>query len=78
MITQKQRDAYRYALEDAGVPEVFAYMASLNNDSALEEFDGPYSAEFLISGGFIWGGTPEGRDFWQAVSQEMLASSLTR
>jgi hypothetical protein len=35
MITKKQRDDYRYALEDKGVPPVIAFMAARNLDVAL-------------------------------------------
>jgi hypothetical protein len=65
MITQKQRDAYRFALEDKGVPEVIAYMAACNTHSI--RFDAEDSAWFFMSGGFVWDQTPEGHEFWSAI-----------
>jgi len=67
MSTQKQRDAYRYALEDKGVPEVIAFMAAqAAND--LTEFDAGDSAEALIYLHIWWANTPQGYHFWQSVS----------
>lgn len=69
MITQAQRDAYRYALEDKGVPEVIAFMAAKNLDSPIIPCSNhdKYSAEALICRGFFWRETAEGLDFWNSV-----------
>ena len=72
MITQAQRDAYRYALEDKGVPEVIAFIAAQNLSFSL-------SRSFLIRGagsdlvmcGFVWFSSPEGAHFWAAVMDSL-------
>jgi len=62
--TQKQRDAYRYALEDAGVPEVYAFMAARNlkRPASLRLDFSDY-----IFACYIWRDTPEGVGFWSAI-----------
>ena len=71
-VSDKQREKYRYLLEDKGVPEVIAYMASLNlgNPDGITKNTPAY---LLIGGGFFWHVTPEGFDFWSAVKDEVLA-----
>jgi hypothetical protein len=57
--SQAQRNAYRYALEDAGVPEVIAFMAARNldvDDSYVPDGD----SYALIWEGFAWKESPEG------------------
>lgn len=65
-LTQRQRNAIRYALEDLGVPETIAFMAARN---AIN----PYAAgdKYPISGLFLWHETPEGHEFWRDVACEM-------
>lgn len=70
MITQKQRDAYRYALEDKGVPEVYAYMAACNAGSSIEDLCRFSDAVSLIYGAFYWDAKPEGHQFWSAIANE--------
>ena len=64
-LTRKQRDEIRYALEDCGVPEVLAFMAARN---AAAELDREGLQKWPISTLFVWGGSPEGHDFWAAVA----------
>jgi hypothetical protein len=68
MITQAQRDAYRYALEDKGVPEVIAFMAAQNLCRSAWFVVDP--AAWLIDHGFYWEDTYEGYDFWDFVYRE--------
>lgn len=64
--TQEQRDKFRFALEDKGVPEVIAFMAAGYADVPyLSPHE--YDAEDLIAGFFFWGQTKEGLGFWVAV-----------
>jgi hypothetical protein len=74
MITQAQRDAYRYALEDRGVPEVIAFMAAqnLNIEMPVEQWFSSARGD-VISGAFPWSCTPQGHDFWSAVNYELEA-----
>jgi len=72
MITKKQRDAYRYALEDKGVPEVIAFMAARNLSFSLSR---PFlircAGADLVMSGFVWFSSPEGAHFWAAVMDSL-------
>jgi len=70
-ITQKDRDAYRYALEDSGVPEVIAFMAARNLDGE-NTFSNRSTASFMIGLGFMWDDTKERADFWYAIYLETI------
>jgi len=76
MIIQAQRDAYRYALEDKGVPEVIAFMAAqnLNIGMPVEQWFSSACGD-EISGAFPWSDTPQGHDFWNAICCEMDSQS---
>jgi hypothetical protein len=67
MITQAQRDAYRYALEDKGVPEVIAFMAARNLRAKIKAPAREFSVAILLYGGFFWDEAPEGNDFWRVI-----------
>lgn len=68
MITQKQRDAYRFALEDKGMPEVLAFMAAENLGS---RFSAACLLQSDLSGlvlaGFFWDDGKEPFDFWEEI-----------
>ena len=70
-VTQAMRDNYRFILEDKGVPEVIAFMASKNIDN--DGFDQFMSLDTLVGGLFWWSNTPQGSDFWAAVQDEVTA-----
>ena len=57
-VSDKQREKYRYLLEDKGVPDGI----TKNTPASL-----------LIGGGFFWHVTPEGSNFGSAVKDELLA-----
>jgi hypothetical protein len=61
--TQAQRTRYREVLIERGLPEVYAWMAA-------KYLDSDYPARTLRSG-FLWGATPEGFDFWEALCIEL-------
>jgi len=67
MITQAQRNAYRYALEDRGVPDVIAFMAAQVADKPTEFNAGTTTAGELIYSGIWWRNTPQGYHFWDTV-----------
>jgi len=70
-ITQAQRDAYRYALEDKGVPEVIAFMAAMNYDGQYH-WAGDDLAADLIYSAFLWLKSKEGPDFWEVIFYEAM------
>jgi len=61
-LTQAQRNQIRYALEDAGIPEVLAFMAARNATNLDTKHTGRLSVLFL------WSQSPEGHDFWQMAA----------
>lgn len=68
MITQKQRDAYRFALEDKGMPEVLAFMAAENLTAIFKEGSMPGLTLFnLLCSGFYWETDWEEWEFWEFV-----------
>ena len=69
-LTQAQRDEIRYAFEDAGMPEVLAFMAGkvATHDMRWVFFSGRKYALASLS---HWNRTPQGRDFWWAVEDNM-------
>lgn len=66
-VTMKDRRAYRAALINKGVPEVYAEMAAqeLNEEGLYWRYT--YTAAELLDAGFYWGHSELGHDFWQAV-----------
>lgn len=74
--TQVQRDEYRFSLEDAGVPEVYAFMAAKNLAVRLSggtQARSQDSAWELIIYGFLWSATTEGSDFWRSIYENCKA-----
>ena len=70
-LTQAQRDEIRYAFEDAGMPEVLAFMAgqvaTYNKHWVFEE-----GAKFAVLYLNIWSSSPQGREFWEAVHHDNM------
>ncbi len=64
------KSQYRALLIKHGVPEVYAHMAAENFSPrhmmmcGISKYD---SAAMLIYGGFLWGETKQGSQFWNAV-----------
>jgi hypothetical protein len=63
-LTQAQRDEIRYAFEDAGMPEVLAFMAG-------QVADCPLSPTLNVWRMCVWKTTPQGYDFWNVVHENM-------
>lgn len=73
MVTQKQRDEFRYAMEDGGVPDVIAFMAAQNFDGcvplgAVKDWD----LHAVLGCGFRWDESPEGFNFWNEIYESLL------
>jgi hypothetical protein len=68
----KHQLAYRKALIDKGLPEVYAHMAAVNFDHALSSTYPPIRRclSMLVGGYFFWELTPEGEFFWNAIYKE--------
>ena len=70
--SQSERDRFRFALEDRGVPEVIAVMAAQRLTCALPPSLDHYSASDLIASFFFWSSTKEGGLFWDCVDTNCL------
>jgi hypothetical protein len=70
-LTQAQRNKIRYAFEDAGMPEVLAFMAG-----QIATFDKKWVfsgyPEYAVAYLCFWSDTPQGNDFWAAVSSNLM------
>lgn len=65
----KHQQAYRKALIEKGLPEVYAHMAAENSlNSGTWFLDCPL--DLLVGGAFIWSATKEGSDFWAGINKE--------
>lgn len=66
MTEQEQRAAFQELLEDAGVPDVIAFMAATR---MVVDEEGPCleSASEGLWSNFVWADTPEGGYFWLGV-----------
>jgi len=58
------QEQYFWSLIDAGLPEVYAWMAAANHTK-------PWQAALgSLSCAFVWSNTPEGHDFWTSIANE--------
>lgn len=69
-----EKAAYEKALEKKGLPSVYAQMASPNLTHLFtKEALRTSSLPALLSGGFVWGDSQDGHEFWGAVYEECRA-----
>ena len=69
-LTQAQRDEIRYAFEDAGMPEVLAFMAGQVADHDKKwVFQNSNVNPILFL--CLWKKTPQGQAFWMQMYYEM-------
>lgn len=64
----KHQQAYRKALIEKGLPEVYAHMAAKNMPFYF--LCPGQNLVKLLTGYFSWPFSPEGWDFWDAIVQE--------